>query len=68
MTRDVRGFAGCAHNPTGVDPTREQWGAIADLCERKGHLPFFDVAYQVSPSPLPCPNHAAASTLSVTRA
>ena len=40
------GPAGCAHNPTGVDPTREQWGAIADLCERKGHLPFFDVAYQ----------------------
>ncbi len=38
--------AGCAHNPTGVDPTREQWGAIAELCERKQHLPFFDVAYQ----------------------
>jgi len=29
-----------------VDPTREQWGAIAELCERKQHLPFFDVAYQ----------------------
>ncbi|KAI8473711.1 MAG: aspartate aminotransferase [Monoraphidium minutum] len=37
---------GCAHNPTGVDPTPEQWQAIADLCKRKGHLPFFDVAYQ----------------------
>jgi aspartate aminotransferase len=37
---------GCAHNPTGVDPTREQWAAIADLCARKRHLPFFDVAYQ----------------------
>ena len=38
--------AGCAHNPTGVDPTREQWGAIADAVEARGHLPFFDVAYQ----------------------
>ncbi|KAF8072598.1 Aspartate aminotransferase P2 [Scenedesmus sp. PABB004] len=37
---------GCAHNPTGVDPTPEQWQAIADLCKAKGHMPFFDVAYQ----------------------
>lgn len=37
---------GCAHNPTGIDPTMEQWTQIADLIEEKGHLPFFDVAYQ----------------------
>ena len=37
---------GCAHNPTGVDPTREQWAAVADLCASRGLLPFFDVAYQ----------------------
>ncbi|KXZ44764.1 hypothetical protein GPECTOR_62g879 [Gonium pectorale] len=37
---------GCAHNPTGVDPTAEQWGAIADLCKERNLLPFFDVAYQ----------------------
>lgn len=37
---------GCAHNPTGIDPTPEQWEAIAELCIEKGHLPFFDVAYQ----------------------
>jgi len=37
---------GCAHNPTGIDPTKEQWKEIADLCVAKGHLPFFDVAYQ----------------------
>ena len=42
----ARRRAGCAHNPTGVDPTREQWGAIADAVEARGHLPFFDVAYQ----------------------
>jgi len=37
---------GCAHNPTGIDPTPEQWGAIADLCKKKNLMPFFDVAYQ----------------------
>lgn len=37
---------GCAHNPTGIDPTKEQWAAIADVIEKKGHLAFFDVAYQ----------------------
>lgn len=36
----------CAHNPTGLDPSKEQWIAIADLCERKKIFPFFDSAYQ----------------------
>lgn len=36
----------CAHNPTGVDPTPEQWAAILALCQKKGFLPFFDSAYQ----------------------
>eukprot|EP01025_Chloroclados_australasicus_P018885 TRINITY_DN2007_c0_g1_i1.p1 TRINITY_DN2007_c0_g1~~TRINITY_DN2007_c0_g1_i1.p1 ORF type:complete len:468 (-),score=59.23 TRINITY_DN2007_c0_g1_i1:667-2070(-) len=36
----------CAHNPTGIDPTKEQWQQIAEVCREKGHLPFFDVAYQ----------------------
>jgi len=36
----------CAHNPTGVDPTKEQWKQIADLCEEKNLFPFFDCAYQ----------------------
>ncbi|CDS04038.1 hypothetical protein LRAMOSA06993 [Lichtheimia ramosa] len=36
----------CAHNPTGVDPTQEQWKGIAEVMERKGHFPFFDCAYQ----------------------
>ncbi|KAK7693651.1 hypothetical protein QCA50_003220 [Cerrena zonata] len=36
----------CAHNPTGVDPTREQWGQIADVILAKGHYAFFDCAYQ----------------------
>lgn len=37
---------GCAHNPTGIDPTEDQWKEIADVIESKGHIPFFDVAYQ----------------------
>ena len=36
----------CAHNPTGVDPTQEQWGQIADVMLEKGHFAFFDCAYQ----------------------
>ncbi|KAJ3095709.1 Aspartate aminotransferase [Phlyctochytrium planicorne] len=36
----------CAHNPTGVDPTRDQWKEIARICKEKDHFPFFDCAYQ----------------------
>jgi len=36
----------CAHNPTGLDPTTEQWEKIADVIQRKHHFPFFDCAYQ----------------------
>jgi aspartate aminotransferase len=36
----------CAHNPTGVDPTEEQWKTIADVMLAKRHYAFFDTAYQ----------------------
>ena len=36
----------CAHNPTGVDPTREQWKELAKVIRAKAHFPFFDCAYQ----------------------
>lgn len=36
----------CAHNPTGVDPTQEQWTEIATIMKEKSHFPFFDCAYQ----------------------
>lgn len=36
----------CAHNPTGVDPTKEQWKQISDLFLAKKHFAFFDCAYQ----------------------
>ncbi|KAI3320126.1 PLP-dependent transferase [Xylariaceae sp. AK1471] len=36
----------CAHNPTGVDPTFDQWKEIATIMKEKNHFPFFDSAYQ----------------------
>ena len=36
----------CAHNPTGMDPTKEQWGEIMQVTKAKRHLCFFDTAYQ----------------------
>lgn len=34
------------HNPTGVDPSAEQWGAILDQVRATGVVPVFDLAYQ----------------------
>jgi len=36
----------CCHNPTGADPTREQWGQIIDVVREGGLVPFLDLAYQ----------------------
>uniref|UniRef100_A0A8C1W594 Aspartate aminotransferase n=1 Tax=Cyprinus carpio TaxID=7962 RepID=A0A8C1W594_CYPCA len=36
----------CAHNPTGTDPTQDQWKQIADVMMRKSLFAFFDSAYQ----------------------
>jgi len=36
----------CAHNPTGTDPTHEQWKQICEVMKQKHHFPFFDCAYQ----------------------
>lgn len=44
--RDVLVLHACAHNPTGLDPSQQQWTAIAELCQRKQIFPFFDNAYQ----------------------
>jgi aspartate aminotransferase len=37
---------GCCHNPTGIDPTAEQWSEMAELCAQRGVLPILDFAYQ----------------------
>ncbi len=36
----------CAHNPTGVDPTLDEWRRVLDVVQRRHLLPFFDMAYQ----------------------
>jgi len=36
----------CAHNPTGCDPTKEQWAKILEVVKRKNHFAAFDNAYQ----------------------
>jgi len=36
----------CAHNPTGVDPTRDQWRAVSDAILAKNHHVLMDCAYQ----------------------
>ncbi|RHZ54740.1 hypothetical protein Glove_423g19 [Diversispora epigaea] len=36
----------CAHNPTGVDPTPQQWDEISQIIKERDHFPFFDMAYQ----------------------
>lgn len=43
---DVVLLHGCCHNPTGIDPTSEQWETLAKLTAEKGVLPLFDFAYQ----------------------
>ncbi|KGQ27891.1 aromatic amino acid aminotransferase [Gallibacterium anatis CCM5995] len=43
---DVVLFHGCCHNPTGIDPTPEQWATLAKMSAEKGWLPLFDFAYQ----------------------
>jgi aspartate/tyrosine/aromatic aminotransferase len=43
---DVILLHGCCHNPTGIDPTPEQWKKIADTVYQRGVLPLLDFAYQ----------------------
>ena len=43
----------CAHNPTGVDPTLDEWRRVLDVVQRRRLLPFFDMAYQAWLSLIP---------------
>jgi aspartate aminotransferase len=43
---DVVLLHACCHNPTGVDPTLEQWEQIANVMAEKRLLPLVDFAYQ----------------------
>jgi aspartate/tyrosine/aromatic aminotransferase len=54
MMRDLEGtregdvvlLHGCCHNPSGVDPSIDQWRVIADLASRRKLVPLVDFAYQ----------------------
>jgi aspartate/tyrosine/aromatic aminotransferase len=37
---------GCCHNPCGLDLSAEWWQAVAEVMERRGLVPFIDMAYQ----------------------
>jgi aspartate/tyrosine/aromatic aminotransferase len=37
---------GSCHNPTGCDPSLEDWTEIQSICAERHLFPFFDVAYQ----------------------
>jgi len=39
-------FHASCHNPTGCDPTEEDWKRLSEICLKKKLLPFFDFAYQ----------------------
>ncbi len=43
---DVLVLHGCCHNPTGIDPTAEQWSRIAEVIARRQLLTLVDFAYQ----------------------
>lgn len=43
---DVLLLHGCCHNPTGADPTPDQWQTIAQVTRERGILPLVDFAYQ----------------------
>lgn len=43
---DVVVLQACCHNPTGIDPSIEQWEHLADVIERTGAIALVDVAYQ----------------------
>ena len=36
----------CCHNPSGLDPSEEEWRAIAEVIVERELVPFIDIAYQ----------------------
>jgi aspartate/tyrosine/aromatic aminotransferase len=43
---DVVLLHACCHNPSGLDPTEDEWLAIADIIVERELVPFVDSAYQ----------------------
>lgn len=43
---DIVVLHACCHNPSGLDPSAEEWQAISDVIVERELLPFVDMAYQ----------------------
>ncbi len=43
---DIVLLHGCCHNPTGMDPTAEEWRQIAAVMAKRELIPLVDFAYQ----------------------
>ena len=43
---DIVLLHGCCHNPTGVDPSLDQWKQVSTVLAERGALPLVDFAYQ----------------------
>jgi len=43
---DVVLLHGCCHNPTGANPTADQWRQIVQVLKDRGAVPLVDLAYQ----------------------
>lgn len=43
---DVVLLHACCHNPSGLDPSTEDWQSIADVIVERNLMPFVDMAYQ----------------------
>ena len=43
---DVVLLHACCHNPSGLDPTEDEWRAIVGVIAERELLPFIDMAYQ----------------------
>ena len=43
---DVVLLHACCHNPSGLDPSDDEWRAIIDVIAERELLPFIDMAYQ----------------------
>ena len=43
---DIVLLHGCCHNPSGLDPSQDEWAAITEVLLEKQLIPFIDMAYQ----------------------
>lgn len=45
QTGDAIILHGCCHNPSGIDPSPEQWQQLAQMLRQRGIVPLVDFAY-----------------------